>query len=145
MNWQDLETSLSAPPLFYVEQPDGQKHLSENDRCRTLVKLVHQLAPAAEIAHVKNEGNHNHAFAKLLGVVAGHGDYAVTWGIRQAAFIEIKGYSRAGRAGELSQAQIDWGNRKFLMGFPVACFFSPDRAFAWLVEQGMPVVGRIAA
>lgn len=143
--WADLETRLDADPLFFVQKPDGLKHLSEDERCKTLVKLVHQLAPQAEIAHVKNEGRHNHAKAKTLGVVTGHGDYIVTWSKCGTAFVEMKGYSAAGRPGELSQAQIDWANRKFMMGFPVACFFCPYAAFEWLVSQGMPVIGRIAA
>ncbi|ABD27146.1 hypothetical protein Saro_2710 [Novosphingobium aromaticivorans DSM 12444] len=143
--WADLETRLDADPLFFVQKPDGLKHLSEDERCKTLVKLVHQLAPQAEIAHVKNEGRHNHAKAKTLGVVTGHGDYIVTWPKCGTAFVEMKGYSAAGRPGELSQAQVDWANRKFMMGFPVACFFCPHAAFEWLVSQGMPVIGRIAA
>lgn len=145
MSWAALETALDQEPLFFVQKPDGQKHLSEDARCKTLVKLVHQIAPKAEIAHVKNEGRHNHAKAKTLGVVTGHGDYIVTWPKGGAAFVEMKGYTAAGRPGELSQAQVDWGNRKFMMGFPVACFFTPEAAFDWLVAQGMPVVGRIAA
>lgn len=143
MNWAALEASLNADPLFFVQRPDGLKHLSEDARCKTLVKFVHQLAPTAEIAHVKNEGRHNHAKAKTLGVVTGHGDYIVTWAKCSAAYIEMKGYSAAGRAGELSQAQIDWGNRKFMQGFPVACFFTPELAFEWLVQQGMPSIGKI--
>lgn len=145
MLWADLESALDAKPLFPVQNPDGRKDLSEDTRCKTLVKMVHQLAPQAEIAHVKNEGKHNHARAKTLGVVTGHGDYIVTWPKCGTAFVEMKGYSTAGRAGELSQAQIDWANRKFMMGFPVACFFCPYAAFDWLVAQGMPSIGRIAA
>lgn len=143
--WATLESALYADPLFPVQRPDGLRHLSEEARCKTLVRIVHQLAPQAEIAHVKNEGRHNHAKAKTLGVVAGHSDYIVTWPRCGTAFVEMKGYSAAGRPGELSQAQVDWGNRKFLMGFPVACFFTPEAAFEWLVQQGMPTIGRIAA
>lgn len=145
MSWDHLDIALYAKPLFYVEQPDGLKHLSEDDRAIQLVSLVHRLAPAATIQHSKNEGRHNYLKAARMGVVAGYPDYTVTWGMRQAAFPEMKGYSKAGRPGVLSQAQIDQCNKLVRQGWPVACFFSPQRAFDWLVEQGMPVVGRVAA
>lgn len=145
MNWGALESSLREEPLFFVQKPDGNRILGEDPRCKTLVKLVHQLAPQATIQHSKNEGNHNHIKAKAMGVVAGYPDYTVTWGVRNQAFIEMKGYTAAGRAGELSQAQIDQCNKLFRQGFPVACFFTPELAFEWLVQQGMPAIGRIAA
>lgn len=137
--WADLETALDPEPLFLVEKPDGRKTLSEDKRAAMLVKLVHTLAPGVEIAHVRNEGNYNHARAKTLGVVAGFGDFILTWKPRATAFIELKGYTAAGRPGVLSNAQIDWANRKYMQGFPVACFFSPEKALEWLRDQGAPV------
>lgn len=145
MQWADLETALAPEPLFPVEKPDGRCDLSEEKRAATLVALVHRLAPRCEIAHVRNEGRYNHARAKSLGLVAGFADYVVTWPNRGTAFIELKGYDARGRAGKLSAAQVEWGNRKFLQGFPVACFFSPERALEWLASHGAPVVGRVAA
>lgn len=143
MTWAALETSLDPDPLFFVQSPDGLKLLSEDDRAIALVSLVHRIAPAIEIAHVKNEGRHNYVKAARMGVVAGHFDYIVTWDRAKTCFIELKGYTKAGRPGTLSKAQIEWGNRKYLQGFPVACFFSPDRAVEWLREQGAPMIGRV--
>lgn len=143
--WASLESALDADPLFYVQRPDGLKHLSEDAGSIALVNLVHRLAPKATIQHPKNEGKHNHVKAKAMGVVAGFPDYIVTWPVRGQAFIEMKGFTAAGRPGELFQAQIDQCNKLYRQGFPVACFFSPDAAFEWLVAQGMPSIGRVAA
>lgn len=137
--WASLETALEQEPLFFCEKPDGRKDLSEDKRAAMFVALVHRCAPACEIAHVKNEGAYNHAKAKKLGVVAGFADYIVTWK-QGAAFVELKGYTAAGRPGVLSDAQIAWGNRKYLMGHAVACFFSPEKALDWLRDQGAPVL-----
>lgn len=145
MNWSDLETRLDPDPLFYVQRPDGLSLLSEDDRAIALVSLVHRIAPAVSIAHVKNEGRHNHAHAKRIGVVAGHFDYILTWDRAKTAYVELKGYHKSGRPGALSAAQIDWGNTKYLQGFPVACFFSPDKVIDWLRDLGAPMIGRVKA
>lgn len=137
--WAALESALVQEPLFLVEKPDGRKDLSEDKRAAMFVALVHRCAPTCEIAHVKNEGAHNHAKAKKLGVVAGFADYIVTWK-HGTAFVELKGYTAAGRPGALSDAQVSWGNRKYLMGHAVACFFSPEKALEWLRDQGAPVL-----
>ena len=100
MSWADLETALNQEPLFFVEKPDGlERKGSEDSRAATLVALMHRCAPKCEIAHVKNEGKHNHALAKRLGVVTGFGDYIVTWPNRGIAFVELKGFNGRGLAG----------------------------------------------
>ncbi|NML93785.1 hypothetical protein [Novosphingobium olei] len=152
MQWADLESALDASPLFPVERPDGRKHLSElarviefRDLVRTCTRGVHVHA----IPNAAKRGFKAQAQAKKEGMVAGVFDLCVTWqprgNSRGVAWPEFKGYDASGKAGSLSQAQIDWGNAHFRMGHAVACFFSPERALEWLASHGAPVVGRIAA
>jgi hypothetical protein len=89
--------------------------------------------------HVKNEGKYNHAHAKRGGVVAGVFDIRVDAERPLSAAIELKGYTKAGRAGVLSQQQIDWGNAMFDRGWLTACFFDPFDALAWLRGNGFPI------
>lgn len=148
MQWADLETELHADPLFPVEKPDGRKHLSELARVIELRGLVRNCGRGIHVHAIPNAGKRGlkaQAQAKKEGMVAGVFDLCVTWPGRGAAWIEMKGYDASGRAGQLSQAQIDWGNDHWRMGHAVACFFSPERALEWLREQGAPVVRRIAA
>ena len=148
MNWADLETGLYEAPLFQVQKPDGQKHLSELARVVALRDLLHVLAPGVRCHAIPNAGKRGRAAqvqARKEGMVSGVFDLCITWPLRGCAWVEMKGYSAAGQAGKLSQAQIDWGNAHFRMGHSVACFFTPERALEWLRDQGAPVIGRVAA
>ncbi len=138
-NWADLETELRAPPRFYVQAPDGRKDWSEEKRQEAFFATLHRVAPRVMAHHVKNEGKYNHAKAKRGGVVSGVFDIRCDCDAPLSAVLELKGYTKAGRAGELSQAQIDWGNAMLDRGWPVACFFDPFAAIDWLRVQGFPV------
>ena len=148
MNWADLEQSLHEDPLFRVEQPDGRKALTELHRVTMLRKLVRELAPEVHCHAIPNaakRGPRAQRQAKAEGMIAGVFDLCFTWSGGCAAWIEMKGYDAAGRAGKLSQAQVDWGNAHYRMGHDVACFFSPEKALDWLAGCGAPVRGRVSA
>ncbi|QCI92119.1 AAA family ATPase [Novosphingobium sp. EMRT-2] len=125
MGWADLETSLDPQPLFRVEGPDGERSWSEIERVVRFRRLMRDLAPAVLVCAIPNAGRRNPRQARREGIQGGAFDYLVAWGIRQIAFPEFKGYDARGRAGTLSDAQIDWGNRMYLLGHHVGCFFRP--------------------
>lgn len=139
MTWADLEHKLNAPPQFYVQMPDGVKDWSEDARMIAFFSMLHRVAPNVMAHHIKNEGKYNHAHAARGGVVAGVFDIAIYGKYPLAAVIELKGYTKAGRPGTLSQTQIDWGNRIIDCGWHAACFFCPYAAIRWLAERGFPV------
>ena len=140
MSWADLESDLNAPPRFFVQAPDGQRDLSEDARCLMFFGTLERCKRGPIRAHhVKNEGRYNHAHAKRVGVVAGVFDYRIDGERPMSALIEMKGYDKRGKAGKLSQAQIDYGNAMFDMGWLVACFFDPFDALDWLRDNGFPI------
>ncbi|WP_428331950.1 hypothetical protein [Novosphingobium sp.] len=130
---------MYAPARFYVQEPDGRKDWSEEKRQEAFFATLHRAAPKVAAHHIKNEGNYNHAKAKRGGVVSGVFDIRVDGAHPLSAAIELKGYSKAGRPGVLSQAQIDWGNSMIDRGWHVACFFDPVAAINWLRDIGFPV------
>ena len=151
-----LESSLDPVPLFPVEAPDGRKELPEIDRQAMFIKYARQLAPAVMVFAVPNAAKRGlvaQRQAKREGMRAGVFDLFCGWDIRastlgpdcavSACWIEFKGYSAAGRAGELSPEQKRWGNDMHERGHKVACFFSGKSAFDWLASLGAPVRGRV--
>lgn len=148
MNWAALESSLDPDPLFHIERPDGRKELTELQRVRMLLKLVRERAPAVHVHAIPNaakRGLKAQRQAKAEGMRAGVFDLCFTWAGGSAAWVEMKGYDAAGRAGKLSAAQIDWGNAHFRMGHDVASFYSPEKALEWLRGCGAPVMGSVTA
>ena len=139
--WADLEQSLHEQPVFPVEPPDGVRHWSEIDRCVAFRKLVRTAAPTVLIYANANAGKRNPRQAWREGIMAGVFDYDARWHFPGGAQVEFKGYDARGRAGGLSQAQIDFGNRLHRLGHPVACFFTPAAAVEWLRSLGAPVRG----
>lgn len=143
MNWGDLESNLDQDPLFFVQQPDGARHLSELARVVALRRMLQQFGKGVKFHAIPNAGKRGFAAqrkAKAEGMVAGVFDLCFTWKRGGVAWIEMKGYDARGRAGSLSQAQIDWGNAHFLMGHKVACFFCPLQAVQWLRDNGAPIL-----
>jgi len=126
-----LETPLDEEPLFPVEPPDGKKLLSEDDRCGIMLRLMHLQLPKVLIYHVANEGKRHPGRARKIGIHGGAFDYELKWH-GGTACLEMKGYTKAGRPGALSDNQIRFGNRLHAMGHPVACFFDPEKAVAWV-------------
>lgn len=144
MSWDDLESSLNEGPAFYVQAPDGKREWPELDRQAVFFRSLRFMAPGIYAYPIPNAGKRNPAKARREGITAGVFDVDVNWQQLRAQ-VEFKGYDARGRAGALSQAQIDHGNRMTRLGWPVACFFCPYAAVEWLRDQGFPVHGRIAA
>jgi hypothetical protein len=136
--WDDLETTLEPVPEFFVQAPDKRKDWAEIDRQATFLKLCRQAAPRVMVRATANAGKRNPRLAKKEGIVAGTFDLVCHFRAPQVAYIEFKGYTKAGRAGVLSPQQIEFGNRMTAFGIPVACFFDPYDAFDWLQHQGFP-------
>lgn len=130
-----LDSALAEDPIFPVEAPDGRKDWPEADRQAAFRGRLRVIAPSLTIYANANAGKRNPTQARKEGVTAGVFDLTVASGEIGARFVawpEFKGYTAKGRAGQLSQSQIDWGNRMYRAGHHVACFFDPDSAIAWL-------------
>lgn len=133
--FDDLETPLVEEPLFPAEAPDGKKHIAETPRQRTFINKLRNVAPGLIVWANANAGKRHPTKARQEGIVSGVFDVTVTNGEglpRFTAYPEFKGYTAAGRAGELSANQISWGNRMHRAGHHVACFFDPDSAVEWI-------------
>src|SRR6478735_6798777 len=128
--WETLETPLVEEPLFYAQKSDGLRDWAETPRQRKFLNDMHMLAPSILCFAIPNAGKRNPRLARLEGIMGGVFDVCCQWE-GGAAWIEFKGY-RQRRAGELSEAQIRWGNRMHNMGKHVACFYSPDSAVQWI-------------
>lgn len=137
--WDRLETPLNQAPTFFVEEPDGRKDWAEIDRQATFFKLLRLTGPRVLAYPNVNAGKRNPRLARKEGIVAGVFDVTCAFRPSLTAWIEFKGYDKSGRAGKLSQSQIDFGNRLIDLGRPCACFFSPDCALGWLRELGFPI------
>lgn len=153
--WAALESPLKAEPLFPVERPDGERHLSELARQSFLVAYIRRTSPKVIVAANANAGKRGPAAqrqAKREGLLAGFPDLTICWDVADShvpdgpscAFLEIKGYDNSGRAGSLIQAQIETCNRLHIAGLPVACFFSARSAIGWLRSLGCPIKEPVA-
>lgn len=146
-----LGGELNEAPRFPVEAPDGKRGWTELDRQAVFRQIMRNAAPAVLVYAVPNAGKRNPAQARKEGIMGGVFDLQCWWRDRAPtehnlvpfgtgfAAPEMKGYDSRGRAGRLSQAQIDWGNRMHDMGWPVACFFDPYAAVDWIRSLGAPV------
>lgn len=139
MNWAELESGLHDAPRFHVEAPDGRREWTEIERQVTFRRLMATAAPRLLVFANANAGKRNPRQAKREGILGGVFDLTILWRRQAIAYVEFKGYDARGRAGKLSQAQIDFGNRLADMDVPCACFFSPYSAIDWLREQGFPI------
>lgn len=138
-SWSDLEAPLNPVPTFYVQAPDARRDWVEIDRQATFRRVMNLAAPRLLIYANANAGKRNPAKARKEGIRAGVFDMTVVWQRAKIAYIEFKGYDSRGRAGSLSDAQIQFGNRLTELGVPCACFFDPYDAADWLREQGFPI------
>lgn len=136
--FRDLEAPLLESPVFPVEAPDGDRTRPEIARQVTLFSTMRIVAPTVFGFAIPNAGKRNPVQAKKEGIVGGAFDTEWHWDGGQA-WIELKGYDARGRAGTLSQSQIDWGNRMHRLSKSVACFFDPLAAVHWLASLGAPV------
>lgn len=132
---ESLDEPLRERPLFPAQPPDGKRQWAEADRQATFRGRLRILAPSLHVYANANAGRRAPHQAVKEGIVTGVFDVTVmsgTVGNRFSAWIEFKGYDARGRAGSLSQAQIDWGNARYRAGHHVACFFCPDAAVEWV-------------
>lgn len=139
MTFADLDCDLYPTPQFPHEAPDQRKDWTEIDRQAAFLRVMRTAAPRLLVFANANAGKRNPRQAVKEGIRAGVFDVSVIWTERRTAFIEFKGYTKAGRAGSLSVPQIEFGNRLVELGVPCAMFFSPYNAIKWLREQGFPI------
>lgn len=137
-DWSAMETPLDPVPVFPVQEPDGRKDWPEIQRQTTFLRLMGMSAPSVLVFANANAGKRNPRKAKAEGIMGGVFDITCIADGPLSAFIEFKGYTAAGRPGILSRNQVEFGNRCHALGVPVACFFSPYRAYDWLKAQGFP-------
>lgn len=155
-----LETPLDEDPLFPVEDwkalAEPRRDLSELDRQSQFVGFMRRVCPHMMVAAIPNAGKRGFKAqhqVKREGMQTGAFDTLVTWDIEHAApdcpstmaMIEFKGFDARGKAGSLSQSQIDFGNRLHRQGHKVACFFSAKSAIEWLRSLGAPIKGSFTA
>jgi len=129
----------NAPPLFHVGGYSGLVKMPEIKRQKQFCHLMHAAAPTAIFFANANAGKRAPHTAKAEGIVAGVFDMTIGWKVQEIAYIEFKGFSKAGKAGVLSRSQIDWGNRMTKYGHSVACFYDPFEAIDWLRDLGCPI------
>lgn len=140
-DWSALEYRREEP-LFFVEPPDGRKDWPEAKRQRSFLNELRTIAPHIFAFANANAGKRNPMRARQEGIMGGVFDVTITWGGARTAWPEFKGYTAAGRAGVLSDAQIVWGNRMQGLGHDVACFFTPAACIEWLRSLGAPFITR---
>ena len=146
IDWSALESPLTPTPRFHVEAPDGRKDWPELDRQAAFIKLMHQIAPRVLVYAIPNAGKRHPIKARREGIMAGVFDLRIEWKAPLTAVIEMKGYGTRGTAGQLSNAQVEYGNRMADLGWHVGCFFDPMAAVQWLKDCGFPVMAaRVAA
>lgn len=134
-DFRSLETPLREKPIFPVEPRDRLPD-SEVARQMAFRKRLRSIAPTVLSWAVPNAGKRGPAAqrqAKREGMKAGAFDenYAAD---RWFAALEWKDGD-----GDLSQAQIDWGNAMHRRGFRVACVRTPEFAEALFREWGAPI------
>ena len=130
---------LTEAPLFYVEPPDGRRDWPEHARQAVFLDLLSR-SRGIEAWPVPNAGKRNPSKARAERIRGGVFDTTVTQSqAPNLAVVEFKGYDKHGQPGKLRPNQIEFGNRMFRLGVPVACFFSPQRALAFLRDNGFPV------
>lgn len=145
------ESDLSPKPLFLCEQPgerpDDPKKWPEEYRQRSFVSYLRKHCPAVMAASIANERRTSLNYGvrlKKTGLTPGMPDIVCLWD-GGMAFCEFKGFAKDGRAGKLSDSQVEVCNRIHRNGHPVGCFFTAARALEWLSSLGAPVVRRAAA
>ena len=133
--FDDWEVDLKPVPRFPVE-PKHKMPGKEAEYQSTFRGLLRYAGPGIVSWGVPNAGKRGfkaQAQVKKEGITAGVFDEHYAWN-HGIAFLEWKD-SR----GNLSDAQIDWGNAMVDRGFRVACVRTPEFALALFLEWGAPV------
>lgn len=134
-DWAAMETPLKSIPNFPVEPKDKAAD-NEATRQQAFRKELKWLAPNVMSWSVPNAGKRGlkaQAQAKKEGMTTGVHDEHYAWN-HGIAFLEWKDGK-----GDLSPAQIDWGNAMVERGFRVACVRTAGFALALFAEWGAPV------
>jgi hypothetical protein len=130
-----MSEALVAIPRFPVE-PRDKLLGSETDRQATARKMLRAVGPTIMSWAVPNAGKRGlkaQARVKREGLKAGVFDEHYAWN-NGIACIEWKDGD-----GDLSQAQIEWGNAMLDRGFRVACCRTPEFFLGLMAEWGAPV------
>lgn len=134
-DWAGFDEPLTPEPRFPVE-PKHRQPGDEREYQQQFRKELKWLAPRIMSWGVPNGGHRGlkaQRQAKMEGLTTGVHDEHYAWD-RALAVLEWKDGQ-----GDLSAAQIDWGNAMVERGFRVACVRTPAFALALFREWGAPV------
>ena len=156
----DLD-ALEAPtaPLFPVEPvpaPGPDPRLwPEIERQKAFITYIRRTSPDLIAFAIPNAGKRGFKAQRQFKAEGGRSgvfDTFVGWDwrlsneadpARSCAWVELKGFSAAGRPGVLSPAQIEFGNDMHQRGFAVGCFYTATAALRWLASLGAPLRGKL--
>ncbi|MGI4744982.1 MAG: hypothetical protein ACRYGI_11485 [Janthinobacterium lividum] len=123
-----------AEPRFVVEPKDKGAASEANRQAAFRAKLPKAIR-SWSVPNAGKRGFKAQARAKLEGLTAGVHDEHYAWN-HGFAVLEWKDGK-----GDLSPAQIEWGNAMVDRGFRVACVRTPEFAMSLFAEWGAPVRG----
>lgn len=128
----DLDDTLDAVPLFYVERPDKDP-ATELQRVAEFRREFRKALPTGRIMAVPNAGKRGATAirnAKAEGLSKGAPDMVVMWN-GETVFLEWKRGT-----GKPSDAQTDWLNWLHVNGFPCAVVRTASGALNFLRSLG---------
>lgn len=125
-----LGDALNLTPNFPV-QPKDKGRASEANRQAAFRAMLPRSVMSWGVPNAGKRGFKAQRQAKAEGLVSGVFDEHYAWN-HGIAFLEWKAAT-----GDLSPAQIDWGNAMVARGFRVACVRTPEFAQALFVEWGV--------
>lgn len=136
--FDELDTPLDPVARFPIE-PKDKLPATEAERQAGFRKMLRTVAPTVRSWGVPNAGKRGfkaQARARKEGLTAGVHDEHYAW---NHAFVALEWKDGTG---DLSDAQIEWGNDMVDRGFRVACVRTADFALALFAEWGAPIVAR---
>lgn len=128
----DLDDTLAAVPLFYVERPDKDA-ATELQRVAEFRREFRKALPAGRVMAIPNAGKRGMkalAQARAEGAAWGAPDMVVLWNGEQA-FLEWKN-----GAGKPAPHQVDWLNWLHVNGYPCAVVRTASGALNFLRSLG---------
>lgn len=154
-DFTDLETALHPAPLFYVEPVPPSPGLDprlwpELERQKAFIVYMRRVNPHIITCAIPNAGKRGIKAARQTiaeGLVKGAFDTFIAWqfipdGGPSVTWFEWKGFDARGRAGKLTDSQIEFGNRLHNIGHKCACFYTVGPALDFLRDMGAPLRGR---
>lgn len=130
-----VEDSLKPVPRFPVESKHNMlgKEVEYQSTFRALLRYSGPTILTWGVPNAGKRGFSAQASTKAEGIRAGVFDEHYAWN-HGIAFLEWKDGQ-----GDMSKAQIDWGNAMVDRGFRVACVRTPEFALTLFAEWGAPV------